>query len=169
MILFRVIGKNYVNEWNHWDKTGSYRKGARWNSAGTPVMYFSSNPQNAMLETSNYFATPRLANAATVMCVFECTALSLHSIEPSELPSNWDAAIAPGETRKLGDEHLHNDRYDGIIVPSVGIHGAIASHELNEIRESSYANVVLNPTRSRVAELRLIETLTPVFSQRMFA
>jgi RES domain-containing protein len=169
MILFRTISKKFAAQWHQWDKTESFRKGARWNSAQTPVMYFSSNPQNAMLETSNYYATPRLANAVAVLCVFECKSLAIRSIEPHELPSDWDSPLHQVSTQALGDTILQGADYDGILVPSVGIHPEVAAHPLNDVRQTSYANVVINPLSARVKNMELIEILSPVFTQRMFA
>ena len=62
MILFKTIHKDYVSTWQDYQKTSSYRVGARWSSAEVPVMYASSNAQNSMLEIANYMPKPSLVN-----------------------------------------------------------------------------------------------------------
>jgi len=46
---------------------------------------------------------------------------------------------------------------------------SIVAHAINTVRQRSHATVVLNPLRGRVVAMELIETLAPVFAQRMFS
>lgn len=169
MILFKAIQKNYVGKWSDFQKTSSFRNGARWNSPGVAAMYTSVNPQNAMLEIANYLGTPKLANATYVMCVFEFTSLRLYHLVPDELPADWHSVFKPDAAKKLGDSYLNNPNYDGIVVPSVTINQSIAMHPLNEVRAAAYGNVVVNIETIGVDKIRLVDTFSPIYSSNMFA
>lgn len=168
MILFKTIHKDYVSTWQDYQKTRSYRAGARWNSAEVPVMYASSNAQNSMLEIANYMPKPSLVNKLFRLAVFEFPSLRLHKIEPTELPSNWHDFNKPNEPKALGDKYLNSSKYDGIVVPSATINRDVATHEVNAIRESVYANVVVNLETIGLTNIKLIDSFTPVYSHSMF-
>ena len=167
MILFKAANAKYIGSFKDYHKTGSFRDGARWNSAGTPVMYFSSNIQNAMLELANYQPDPVIANAINVMGVFEAPALRLHQVTPVELPDGWSTPYPPLAAQELGDRYLSDDRYDGFVVPSCTINTDLAQSPYNEIRDCVYANVVLNPESDAVQRIVLQDTFSPIYSARM--
>lgn len=170
MILFKAVNKNYAASWAEYEKTSSYKKGARWNEVGTPVLYMSKNIQNAMLEIANYVTSPAMANAMYAICVFEFPELRLHTIEPKELPGDWADENHPASTSALGSKYLNDSaNYDGIIVPSTTINHGIATHVINSVRASAYGNVVINPNTIGTAKIKLIETLDPIYSKRMFS
>lgn len=169
MILFRIIHNNYVDTWADIKRTASYRKGARWNSAGVPAFYAALNPQSAMLEVANYVASPKLANQTHTLAVFEVpSSLRLHYLTPTELPKEWYAASKPDTVKACGDKYLTKMSCHGIVVPSVTVNEAIAMHGSNAIREPSYANVVLNTEHVGIDNIKLIDTYTPIYAQAMF-
>lgn len=168
MILFKAANAKYIRLFKDYHKTPSFRDGARWNSASTPVMYFSSNIQNAMLELANYQPDPTIANAINVMGVFESPPLRLYHMTPHELPLGWSDTGPSVKAQKLGDSYLSDDRYDGFVVPSCTINKELAESPYNEIRDCVYANVVLNPESRAVRRIELRETFQPIYSSRMF-
>ncbi|OEE38330.1 hypothetical protein A1QO_02825 [Vibrio genomosp. F10 str. ZF-129] len=168
MILFRALHKRYVSQWNEYDKGSSFKDGARWNQANTPVMYFSSNVQNAMLELANYATTPTIANGLFVIGAFECTALRLKELDPKMLPNGWEQYPFHIATQDYGSTILHDDDYDGLVVPSCAINTTLASSPHNEVRRSLYANVILNPEKPAFKTMKLMDTFEPIYSNRMF-
>ncbi|WP_445766791.1 RES family NAD+ phosphorylase [Rheinheimera sp.] len=169
MILFKAIHKNYVNSWKDYQKTSSFRTGARWNSAGIAAMYTSVNPQNAMLEIANYLASPKLVNAMYVLSVFEFPSLRLHNLVPNELPPGWHSVTKPIQAKLLGDKYLNDPNYDGIVVPSVTINQTVATHPVNDIRAAAYGNVVVNLETIGVNKITLVDSFSPIYSSSMFA
>jgi len=169
MILFKSMRSKYVSDWANYKLTSSYIDGARWNSANTPVLYFSSNVQNAMLETSNYQPNPAKANKFYSMAVFDCKELRLHTIDADNLPNEWNRTTHLADLQQLGDSFLLNNKYDGIIVPSATINPEIATHPINSIRLASYANVIINPKTVGLNNIKLIEAYQPLYSSKMFA
>ncbi|MCG9579814.1 RES family NAD+ phosphorylase [Vibrio tubiashii] len=168
MILFRALHKKYVDSWNDYEKGSSFKEGARWNLAGTPTMYFSANVQNAMLELTNYAPTPKMANGLFVMGVFECPSLRLKEVQPENLPTGWEQYPFHKDTQQYGSDVLLNNDYDGLIVPSCAINTELAASLHNEVRRSLYANIVLNPEKETVKKMTMVDTYTPVYSNRMF-
>lgn len=169
MILFKIIHKDFVSGWADYQKTGSFRNGARWNSPGTPVMYLSSNIQNAMLEIANYSISPRMANKLFRMAVFEFASLRLYEMSPEDLPVTWNADEHGTDTQEIGDKLLSSDSYDGFMAPSAAINNDIVSHPLNDVRKSAYGNVIVNIEKYGQDKAELIDSYSPIFSQRMFS
>ncbi|WP_336926200.1 RES family NAD+ phosphorylase [Vibrio cholerae] len=168
MILFRALHKRYVENWQEYEKGSSYKLGARWNEPETPVLYMSSNVQNAMLELANYCTSPNVANTLFVIGVFEVPTLRLKEVQPEEMNPLWAQFPFNVSTQQFGSKTLLDARYDGLIVPSSTINNALAMSEHNEVRKSIFANIVLNPKKESVSKMALLETFNPVYSNRMF-
>lgn len=168
MILFKAIQKAHVSSWDDYQKTSSYRDGARWNSAGMPVMYTSSNAQNAMLEIANYMPNPKTVNAVYDIVVFEFPELRLHYIEPSELPKEWHEEGHADVLKTIGDSYLSHKDFDGIVVPSATINRDIATHPINAVRRSVYANTVVNLETIGLDRIAVTGNFSPVYSSKMF-
>ena len=169
MILFKAGHKDYVDKLDDYRKTRSFREGGRWNSPGTPALYFSSNVQNAMLELSNYLPDPVVANTVNVMGVFQTPPLRLIHLRPDDLPSGWHQYPYPTQTQITGDRYLLDENYDGYVVPSCAINHDLAESTYNDVRQSIYANVVVNPERQAIQEAFLLTKHTPIYSARAFA
>ena len=168
MILFRIIHKNFIESWSDYTKSRSFRHGARWNSASVPVMYFSVTAQNAMLEIANYAPSPRMANKLFRMVAFEFSSLRLYRIVPEELPAEWNADEFGAATQALGDKLLGDEGFDGLLAPSTAINEAIVTHPRDEVRQSAYANVIVNLEKVGMSTVTVLDSYRPIFSQRMF-
>lgn len=167
MILFKTIHNDYVDLWKDYNKTSSFKLGARWNNASTPVLYTSSNAQNAMLEIANYVKSPKIVNRNFKLAVFQFPELRLHSIDPKELPAKWHDPIHATEVKALGDKYLLDPNWDGIVVPSATINREVATHSINTIRQSVYANVIVNPDNIGLDRITLIDKFSPIYCSSM--
>ena len=58
MQLYRICPQSYLQDFS--GLGASYKDGARWNSAGLPVLYFALSPATVLLEMANYLPSPRL-------------------------------------------------------------------------------------------------------------
>jgi hypothetical protein len=130
-------------------------------------MYLASNVQNAMLEIANYSISPKMANRLYRLAVFEFPAPTLYRAEPFELPAGWNEGGHTSSVQKFGDDLLRSPEHDGFIVPTVAVHEAITISARDDVRETTYHNVVLNPAKLDLSKVRLIDQPTPVFSARM--
>lgn len=169
MILFKAVQTKYLSSWADYTKTSSFRNGARWNKPNVPALYTSANVQNAMLEIANYSLTPSMANSLYTMAVFEFPELRLKTIEPAELPAKWSHRDHKLSVKNAGNKYLTSKDWEGIVVPSVTIHHAIATHPINAIRQSVYANVIVNLEQIGIDNIKLIDTFSPIYSEAMFA
>jgi len=168
LILFKAVHEDYVEGWKDYEKTASFRNGARWNLAKTPVMYLSTNVQNAMLELANYSISVEAANTLYDIVVFDFPSLRLYEVKPEDLPANWNRVPFDHETQEQGDLFLTNHNYDGFVVPSVALCENIVKNPINEIRSSAYANVVINLEKVGLDKVEVLGRYKPVFSNRMF-
>lgn len=168
MILFKVINNNFIDTWQDYSKTSSFRVGARWNHQGIPTMYTSKNVQNAMLEIANYVKSPALANKRFSIAVFEFPELSLKVIEPEALPKVWYHRKHKVSVKNAGSKYLSDKRYHGIVVPTSTINAKIATHTINAVRESVYANVVVNLAHIGVSNIKRLDIVKPIYSDAMF-
>ncbi|WP_141193250.1 MULTISPECIES: RES family NAD+ phosphorylase [unclassified Vibrio] len=171
MILFKTMRADLTDPSKllDYEKTSSFKYGARWNSQGTGALYFSSNVQNAMLELANYVDSPKMANVSSVVAVYELSdSVALHEIIPNQLNDDWNTYPYPAQLQLFGDSLLKNPYIDGIIAPSISINDDIARSKFNAIRRSCYANIILDPTSSVMNTIRLIDTVKPIYSDRMF-
>lgn len=168
MILFKAIHHQYLNKWQDYSKTSSYRHGARWNHATIPAMYTSQNVQNAMLEIANYTLSPAMANSLYKIAIFEFPELRLQHIEPAQLPKLWSDTEHKVSVKDLGSKWLTDPDYQGIVVPTASIHPAIATHPINAVRASVYANTVVNVARVGVQQIKLLDAISPIYANSMF-
>gem|GEM_PF-383511 len=172
MIVFRTVAQQYaaVDKMLDYTKSSNYRNGARWNSAGIPALYLSTNVQNAMLELANYVDDPETANLSSVIAIYQIDdELRLDEIAPKQLTDDWNVYPYPPSLQKLGDTILTSPNYDGLIAPSIAINDAVARSNINTIRQSCYANLIINPTNTIVRSMKLIDTCDPIYSERMFS
>lgn len=171
MILFKTLATAFtpVDKLMEFDKTRSFKEGARWNSAKQPALYFSANIQNAMLELANYVDSPAQANAANIIGVYEISDdIRLYEIQPHELLQGWEDYPYPAVLQQTGNDVLNSEQYDAILAPSVSINSELAGSPSNAIRRSLYANVILNPTKEITYTLLLKGIYQPIYNNRMF-
>lgn len=172
MIVFRTVAQEYapVDKMLDYFKSSNFRNGARWNSAGTPALYLSTNVQNAMLELANYVDDPLSVNLSSVIAIYQIDdGLRLEDIKPKDLKGDWNTYPYPVSLQRLGDSILTSNDYDGLIAPSIAINDDVARSKINAIRQSCYANLIINPSSDIAKSIKLIDTCNPIYSDRMFS
>jgi RES domain-containing protein len=98
---------------------GSKLYGGRWNSVGRNVVYTSATLSLATLETFvhlgvNNLQVPRIAIRAEIP-----DRVTIESLEPENLPSDWRIDPAPKSIAQIGDEWFDSRRTAVLAVPSV--------------------------------------------------
>lgn len=125
---------------------GSVLHAGRWHPKGAPVVYVAESAALALLETLvhveradllrfDYAATP-----VTIPDAFYNEGL-IATLEPDDLPADWQAWPYPAPTQTLGVEWFGARRSVALVVPS-----AVVPHERNGL---------LNPTHPRFGELEI--------------
>ena len=131
-------------------------------------MYLASNAQNAMLEIANYAVSPRMANTLYRLVVFEFPATRLYETAPDELPPRWNERVHHSGVQQFGDRLLRQDDYEGFRVPTVALPTQISLHPRDTVRTTANLNVVLHPPRIALDRVKILDSVTPVFSSAMF-
>ncbi|QOL25234.1 RES family NAD+ phosphorylase [Thalassotalea sp. LPB0316] len=155
MKLYRVTNKAYAD--NFAGRGASFEDGARWNSPGHPVIYFGLDMATALVEAANYHPSPRLIPASHCKAIYQLPDdVEVEHLELKNLANNWQEMPYPLCTQLMGDEFLKSNRALVLFLPSVAV------------GIEDYSMAVVNPLHPDITKLKLIETIQPVYSPRMF-
>jgi RES domain-containing protein len=156
MNLYRVTNFEYAGNFN--GRGASFIDGARWNSAGRPVIYFAMNMAAALVEAANYHPSPRLMPKSHCKAIYELEdTVSIDRLDWSALPADWQEMPYPVSTQLIGDAFLDSGKALLLLLPSVAV-------GLND-----YSIAIANPQHEDMKKIKLIDTIKPVYSGRMFS
>lgn len=155
MQIYRISPEQFLE--NYSGTGASYKDGARWNSAGLPVLYFALSPSTALLEMSNYIPSPRLVPPSYRLGIYNLPdTVSLDELEVSTLPSNWADFPYPLSTQQIGSKWLKDCKKLALIVPSTAVPAG-----LEKI-------IIVNPSHSEIKKLTLTKKIKDLFNKRTF-
>jgi RES domain-containing protein len=126
---------------------------ARWNFAGSPMVYTSSSLALAAIE---YFVhlDPSEAPSALVSLIAEVPdALAIERIDFAQLPNDW-RRVDNSHLQQLGSDWVKSLRSVALIVPSAAVLGEW--------------NVLLNPAHPDFRKIEIGEALPFQYDERMF-
>ncbi len=156
MKLYRVTNIKFADNFN--GNGASFEDGARWNSAGQPVIYFGLDLGTALLEAANYHPSPRLIPASHCKAIYSAASdISVKTLSLDDLPDDWQKMPYPRSTQVIGDAFLQSKEALLLLVPSVAI----------GLHESCVA--IANPLHPDIHKITLDEVIQPVYSPRMFS
>lgn len=156
MRLYRICPERFLDDYS--GLGASYRDGARWNSAGYPVLYFALSPATAMLEMANYLPSPRLVPRDYRLGIYELPATVVVDEMPIEqLPDDWAIYPYPTSTQRIGNDWLRQENAVALLVPSTAV-----SRGLERI-------AVLNPAHPECVKIQLVEAVSEIYNQRSFS
>ncbi len=155
MQLYRICPQAYLQDFS--GLGASYKDGARWNSAGLPVLYFALSPATALLEMANYIPSPRLVPPSYRMGIYELPEqVKLDQLSSKQLPDDWAQYPYPKSTQILGDQWLNAGEALGLLVPSTAV-----SAGLEQI-------VLINPRHLQINQLQLTDSIKELYNKRSF-
>lgn len=136
---------------------GARRTGGRWNPVDVPLIYASTSPELAFLETFVHLdGTPLADLPPFVLLTLELPADAVEIVPVSDLPPGWDQRPYPDATPQFLRPRLQpQDPALAFSVPSVILAG------------SPTRNVLINPLHRRIAEVRIIATAALEFDARL--
>ena len=136
---------------------GARRTGGRWNPVDVPLIYASTSPELAFLETFVHLdGTPLADLPPFVLLTLELPADAVETVAIIDLPPGWDQRPYPDATAQFLRPRLGpHDPALAFAVPSVILPG------------SPTRNVLINPLHSRLAEVRLVATVPLAFDERL--
>ena len=155
MQLYRISPQAYLEDFS--GLGASYQDGARWNSAGLPVLYFALSPATALLEMANYIPSPRLVPPSYRLGIYELPEqVKLDLFDSEQLPDDWAQYPYPKSTQTIGDQWLRSCETLGLRVPSTAV-----SAGLEQI-------VLINPRHPQIKELQLMDSINELYNKRSF-
>ena len=89
----------------------------RWNSKGTYILYTSTNPSLALLESVVHMS--RIAIDNYCMICLEIPEDRILKIQATDLPDDWFTNPSPDGLKTIGDHFIQNNRYLALQLPSV--------------------------------------------------
>ena len=155
MQLYSISSQAYLEDFS--GLGASYKDGARWNSAGLPVLYFTLSPATALLEMANYIPSPRLVPPSYRLGIYELPEqVELDQLSTSQLPDDWAHYPYPKSTQMLGDQWLSACETLGLLVPSTAV-----SAGLEQI-------VLINPRHPQIKDIQLTQSIKELYNKRSF-
>lgn len=151
MRVWRISNAKYAH--SAFSGEGARLFDARWNFAGSPMVYTSSSLALAAIE---YFVhlDPSEAPSALVSLMAEVPdGLAIERIDFAQLPNDW-RRVDNGRLQQLGSDWVKSLRSVALIVPSAAVLGEW--------------NVLLNPAHPDSRKIEIGEALPFQYDERMF-
>lgn len=148
---WRIVKRKYAAD--AFSGEGARLGGGRWNSPGLPVVYIAGSQSLAIVEILAHLGRSTLLPAyVLVSCSFD--EKSVLPVEPTTLPSNWQAYPAPPELQAIGDQWLRGARSAVLRVPSA-IVPAESNYLLNP-EHPDFRKIAIQSPESFEFDLRLL-------------
>ncbi len=130
---------------------GAFRYGARWNSAGTRLLYTAENAALAMLEALAHITMLPLKEP---YCMARISIPDdVADICPSSLPANWNIQPPPDLLAAIGDSFCKKGENLAAKVPSV-------------LMPENF-NYLINPLHPLFSKIKLVAITNISFDQRL--
>ncbi|MCY4045417.1 MAG: RES family NAD+ phosphorylase [Cellvibrionales bacterium] len=156
MQLYRISHEKFLK--NLSGTGASYQEGARWNSAGYPVVYFAGSVAVAMLELANYIPNPRLIPKGFKLGVYKVQKpMIVEEIDINTLPAHWNQFPYHLDTRAMGDQWLEGLSAALLKLPSASVPNGL---------EPIY---LMNPRHQEAAHIELIDIVDQIYNERLFS
>jgi RES domain-containing protein len=126
---------------------------ARWNLAGSPMVYASSSLALAAIEFFVHLDPSQIATPLVSVSAELPDSLSIERIDPAKLPRDWRRIDHP-HLQQLGTDWLKSLRSVALIVPSAVIPGE--------------SNILLNPAHGDFKEIVISKAAVFQYDERMF-
>jgi len=141
MRLFRIAKQKFITDLSG---EGARLYGGRWNSVGTPMLYFSEHLSLCMLEVLVHLEHTTLIPDFWFVEIEIPDALVSTSLTPESLQSNWQMNPPPQYTQQKGNDWIQSNRSLAIRVPA-----AVLPFEYN---------VLINPIHAKKGEIKIIRS-----------
>lgn len=150
-IAWRIVQAHVADR--AFDGEGSRLYGGRWNSKGFAVVYTSGSISLAILEVLVHIPTYDILDEYVYIPV-EFDQRFVYSLDPDELPANWDKDPSPQANKQIGDSWVESQRSLILEVPS-----AIVPTEIN---------FLINPAHPDFGKLKIGKPEKFEFDPRFF-
>ncbi|QSE97310.1 RES family NAD+ phosphorylase [Fulvivirga lutea] len=146
MIVYRIVHAEFAN------KIVASGRPARWNSAGTFVVYTASSRSLACLENLVHRSSEGLNAQFRTLVIEIPETIVIEEVTVNDLPKNWPSFKSQLQTRHMGDKWAVTQETCVLRVPSVIIP-----------EESNY---LINPQHLDFKKIKLLATEEFLFDNR---
>ena len=133
---------------------GAARKGARWNSAGTEIIYTSLSRSLLMAELVVHLSIGILPRSFFMFEIFIPDTNSIKIIQEKDLPLDWNVHPPLLTTQHIGDDFVRKNQYCLLKVPS-----AVAPGDFN---------ILINPAHREFANIKVPRRDPFPFDSKLF-
>ncbi|MBC6401059.1 MAG: RES family NAD+ phosphorylase [Ekhidna sp.] len=152
MEVFRLSRLKYTSELSG---KGAAIKGARWNSAGTEMIYSACNRSLAMAEIAVHFSLAAIPDDYYMLTIFIPDNTSIKTVQTKDLPDRWSQFPHSKTTQKYGDNFINSNEYCLLKIPSVVTKG---DH-----------NILINPFHVEFPNIKIISKEKFPFDEGLFS
>ena len=153
-VVYRIQKRQFVDSMLTGE--GARLNGGRWNPVGTPLMYTSTTPELALLETLVHLnGTPIRDLPPFVLVTIELPD-SVETVSVKDLPSGWDQIKYPDSLPLfLLSRLVPAHPFLAFSVPSV------------VLKSSPSQNVLINPLHPLMGQVRILDVSAHNFDERL--
>ena len=151
MLVYRLSKKEFAGSLSG---KGAALRGARWNSAGTEIIYTAASRALAMAEVAVHISLKNLPDDYQVLTIYIPDDSSLLKISPGELLPGWNRFPPIKNTKIAGDNFIDSNDHLILQVPSAVVPGDY--------------NFLLNPAHPEFDHVKIVEAIDFPFDKRMF-
>ena len=133
---------------------GAALKGARWNPMGIELIYTAQNRSLAMAEVAVHFTLATLPEDYVMITIDIPDEIELKQLSEADLPDDWREFPHPMSTQKVGYEFVIENKYCGLMIPSVVTQGDF--------------NILINPNHKDFRKIAITKIEKFPFDKRIF-
>jgi len=133
---------------------GAALKGARWNSAGTEIIYTASNRSLAMAEVAVHLTIANLPADYVMVTIYIPDDVSVMTLNVKDLPKAWNSFPYKQSTQIFGDIFISANKFCLLKTPSAVTMGDF--------------NILINPFHPDFKGIKIIEIAPFPFDRRIF-
>lgn len=154
LLVYRIQKKQFVD--SVLTGQGARLNGGRWNPIGVPLLYTSTTPELALLETMAHLDGTPLRDLPPFSRVTLEIPDSVEVIDTADLPTGWDQIKFPARLPYFLASRLVT-AYPSLAfsVPSV------------ILRHSPSRNILINPRHPLMSQVKVIDVAAHIFDERL--
>ena len=133
---------------------GAARRGARWNSVGTEIIYTSLNRSLSMAELIVHLPLGILPLGFFIFEIFIPDSITIKVVREQDLPVNWNSYPSILTTQHFGDEFVKKNEHCLLKVPSAVTQGDF--------------NILINPAHHDFSGIKVVKKDPFPFDRRLF-
>ena len=153
-VVYRIQKKQFVDSMLTGE--GARLNGGRWNPVGTPLLYTSTTPELALLETLVHLNGTPVRDLPPFVLVSVELPNSVESVSVTDLPAGWDKIKFPDNLPLfLLPRLVPTYPFLAFSVPSV------------ILKRSLSRNVLINPFHPLMEQVRILDVVAHDFDERL--